>query len=223
MTGSVAIASPVSSALRAARVLSGNGEAARKGAVDDRVLVQQVLEGDERAFKRIVEEHFDAVARTVTGMLGASAEVDDAVQDVFIKLHANLATFRGDASLRTFVTRMAINRSLDVLRQRKRRRWMQTWGLASELDAAGATTPATTGLEQQDLDERLREALETLPRKQRTVVVLRLIEGLSTEETARVLDIKYGTVLSRLKRATDHLREVLSANGTLEMLEENPT
>jgi len=219
---SAAVITPVRmAALRVVRVSPGGGYADRAGNVDESALVAEVLGGDERAFRRIVEGHLDAVSRTVTGMLGPSAEVDDVVQDVFIKLHANLATFRGDASLRTFVTRMAINRSLDVLRQRKRRRWMQTWGLTSELDAAGATTPATTNLEQQDLDERLRHAIDRLPQKQRTVVVLRLVEGLSTEETAQVLDIKYGTVLSRLKRATDHLREVLSANGTLEMLEEN--
>lgn len=218
---SAAIIAPVRMpALRAVRVSHGNGRAERSGTFDDSALVEQVLRGDEHAFRRIVDGHIDAVSRTVTGLLGPSAEVDDVVQDVFIKLHANLATFRGDATLRTFVTRMAINRSLDVLRQRKRRRWMQSWGLSSELDAAGAVTPAHTPLEQKDLDLRLRGALNTLPEKQRTVVVLRLVEGLSTEETAQVLDIKYGTVLSRLKRATDHLREVLSGDGTLEMLEE---
>lgn len=218
---SAAIIAPVRMpALRAVSVSRGNGRAERSGDVDDSALVEQVLRGDEHAFRRIVEENLDAVSRTVTGMLGPSAEVDDVVQDVFIKLHANLATFRGDATLRTFITRMAINRSLDVLRQRKRRRWLQSWGLSSELDAAGWATPAPTSLEQKDLDLRLRGALNTLPEKQRTVVVLRLVEGLSTEETAQVLDIKYGTVLSRLKRATDHLREVLSGDGTLEMLEE---
>ncbi len=197
-----------------------NGRAEHTRNVDECTLVEQAHRGDERAFRQIVDQHLDAVSRTVTGMLGPSAEVDDVVQDVFIKLHANLATFRGDATLRTFVTRMAINRSLDVLRRRKRRQWMQSWGLTSELEAAGATTPAHTNLEKQDLDKRLRGALDSLPEKQRTVVVLRLIEGLSTEETARVLDIKYGTVLSRLKRATDYLRERLSENGTLDMLEE---
>ncbi len=218
---SAAVIAPVrTAALRAVGAQRGSVAAERAGSRDDSALVEQVVRGDEHAFRRIVDGHIDAVSRTVTGLLGPSAEVDDVVQDVFIKLHANLATFRGDATLRTFVTRMAINRSLDVLRQRKRRRWMQSWGLGSELDAAGAVAPAHTPLEQQDLDERLRKALDTLPEKQRTVVVLRLVEGLSTEETAQVLDIKYGTVLSRLKRATDQLRAVLSANGTLEMLED---
>lgn len=182
-------------------------------ASDDAELISGMLGGNEQAFRRIVEEHGDAVARIVTGMLGRSAEVDDVVQDVFIKLHAHLNTFRGDASLRTFVTRMAINQSLDVLRKRKRQRWIQSWGSPADLDHAGVAFEGPEPMESSDLDASLRRVLDTLPEKQRMVVVLRLVEGLSTEETAAMLGIKYGTVLSRLKRATDQLKDTLTRSG----------
>jgi RNA polymerase sigma-70 factor (ECF subfamily) len=129
---------------------------------------------------------------------------------VFVKLHAHLDTFRGDASLRTFITRIAINRSLDVLRARKRRRWLQAWGTSSDLESAGGHVEATDSVADAERNRILRRALNTLPEKQRVVVLLRLVEDLSTEETANVLGIKYGTVLSRLKRGTDALKIELS-------------
>ncbi len=176
----------------------------------DQVQTTAIRNGDERAFRRLVEEHLDSVTRTVTGLLGNTQEVDDVVQEVFVKLHANLDTFRGDASLRTFITRIAINRSLDVLRARKRRRWLQAWGTSSDLEAAGGSVEATDSVAEAERNQMLRRALNALPEKQRVVVLLRLVEELSTEETANVLGIKYGTVLSRLKRGTDALKIELS-------------
>lgn len=177
--------------------------------VDDS-LVAAIRHGDEWAFRRLVEEHMDSVARTVTGLLGNTQEVDDVVQEVFMKLHAHLGTFRGEASLRTFITRIAINRSLDVLRVRKRRRWLQAWGASNDLEAAGGSVEAVDMVADAERNRALRRALNTLPEGQRVVVLLRLVEELSTEETATVLGIKYGTVLSRLKRGTDALKLELS-------------
>jgi RNA polymerase sigma-70 factor (ECF subfamily) len=72
-------------------------------------LIAATLQGNDDAFRRIVERYMDEVSRTVTGMLGAGPEIDDVVQEVFIKLHRSLHTFRGDAALKTFIIRMAIN------------------------------------------------------------------------------------------------------------------
>lgn len=172
--------------------------------------VAAIQQGNEPAFRRLVEEHLDSVTRTVTGLLGNTQEVDDVVQEVFVKLHAHLSTFRGDASLKTFITRIAINRSLDVLRARKRRRWLQAWGSAHDLETAGGSVEAVDRVANAERNSALRRALNTLPESQRVVVLLRLVEDLSTEETANVLGIKYGTVLSRLKRGTDALKNELS-------------
>lgn len=187
---------------------------------DDNSIVEAVGHGDEQAFRRLVEEHLDSVTRTVTGLLGNTADVDDVVQEVFVKLHAHLGTFRGDASLRTFVTRIAINRSLDVLRVRKRRRWLQSWGTSADLEAAGGSVEAIDLPAESDQAAVLRRALNTLPESQRIVVLLRLVEELSTEETANVLGIKYGTVLSRLKRGMDALKTELSGDARTSLTED---
>lgn len=174
----------------------------------DEVLIDATMGGDDHAFRVIVERFIDEVSRTVTGMLGPGPEIDDVVQEVFIKLHRSLPSFRGDASLKTYVVRMAINKSLDALRKRKRSRWLQpwsseeTWDPPSDLSSDGDITGKERNLV-------LRAAVNRLPESQRAVIVLRLIEDLSTEETAKILDIPYGTVLSRLKRGLEKLKKDL--------------
>ena len=171
-------------------------------------LIAGTLDGNEDAFRQIVERYIDEVSRTVAGMLGAGPEIDDVVQEVFIKLHRSLHSFRGDSSLNTFVVRMAINKSLDALRKRKRMRWLQPWSHEEpwEPDSGERTDRGITDSEDLQL---LRKAVDRLPENQRAVVVLRLIEDYSTEETARILDVPYGTVLSRLKRGVEKLKKDL--------------
>jgi len=186
-------------------------------AAEDAVLVAAAADGDRRAFKELMDRYIDDVSRTVAGMLGAGQEVDDIVQDAFIRLYRALPTFRGDASVKTYVTRIAINRSLDELRARKRRRWLRPWEEVDGRDDLAGDRVASDDTESSDRDRVLRQAIDTLPAAQRAVVVLRMIEEYSTEETADILGIAYGTVLSRLKRGLDKLKETLSESGYTSM------
>ena len=174
----------------------------------DAELIEASMNGNDNAFRILVERFMDEVSRTVTGMLGPVPEVDDVVQEVFIKLHRSMASFRGDASLKTFVVRMAINKSLDALRKRKRTAWLKPWTdvQESEHQLSEDTDSEITSRERRS---ELRRAINKLPENQRAVIVLRLIEDISTEETSRILDVPYGTVLSRLKRGLDRLRTEL--------------
>ena len=169
-------------------------------------LIASSLNGGEEAFRHIVERYIDEVSRTVTGKLGPGPEIDDVVQEVFIKLHRSLHSFRGDSSLKTFVVRMAINKSLDALRKRKRMRWMQSWSHEEPWEPDSGER-ADQGMTDSEELKQLRAAVDRLPDNQRAVVVLRLIEDYSTEETARILDVPYGTVLSRLKRGVEKLKK----------------
>ncbi len=171
----------------------------------DQTLIDGTVGGNENAFRILVDRFMDEVSRTVTGMLGAIPEVDDVVQEVFIKLHQSLHSFRGDASLKTFIVRMAINKSLDALRRMKRRRWLQPWTTIENVELAAATR-SDENLDAKEDSRILRQAIDSLPEKQRSVIILRLVEDMSTEETARALDIPYGTVLSRLKRGVERLK-----------------
>ena len=164
-------------------------------------------QGDRGAFRVLVERYEAAVAATVVAMLGPSADVDDVAQEVFIRFYRTLDRFRGEASVGTYLKRIAVNRSLDVLRRRKRNRAR----FFSRDDPAPPPEPThdagAEGLERQQLVQR---AIERLPPKHRAVVVVRLIEGYSTEETADLLGVPYGTVLSRLSRAHDKLKTLLA-------------
>ncbi|MEM8485227.1 MAG: RNA polymerase sigma factor [Bacteroidota bacterium] len=175
----------------------------------DMVLVEKAREGDRKAFRTLVDQYQESVALTVVSMLGRSAEVDDVVQEAFIRCYQTLYRFRGEASFATYIKKIAINKSLDVLRRRKR-----FFGrLLSRDDPQQVVDEQTTtpeGLEQQERARLVHEAIAALPPKHRAVVVLRMIEGYSTEETAQLLDLPYGTVLSRLSRAQKKLKNVLA-------------
>lgn len=179
-------------------------------AADDVSLVERSQAGDRKAFRELVERHQQGVALTVTSMLGRSSDVDDVVQDVFLRCYQTLDRFRGDASFATYVKKIAINKSLDVLRRRKR-----FLGRFLSRDDDGQhiyepSAPTQDSLEKREQTQMVQAAIQALPPKHRAVVVLRMIEGYSTEETAQMLDLAYGTVLSRLSRAQKKLKEILT-------------
>lgn len=174
---------------------------------DDAALVARARKGDDDAFRVLVERHQAAVARTVFGMLGAGDDADDVGQETFVRFHGALASFRGESSVRTYLVRIAMSCALNTLRSQKRRELR----FVSDDDAlAAAVDPAPPGLSADDGQaERIRAALDRLNPEHRAVVVLRLLEERSTKETAEILQIPDGTVLSRLSRAVKQLRVTL--------------
>ncbi len=176
----------------------------------DEELVARAREGDRRAFRLLVERYEDDVAATVVAMLGPTGEVDDVAQEVFIRFYQSLERFRGEAAVSTYLKRIAINRSLDALRRRKR---LRNRFLSRDDETRPVTEPAFEeegSLEDQERKRLVHEAIQALPPKHRAVVILRMIEGYSTEETAEILEIPYGTVLSRLSRAHTKLKSLLT-------------
>jgi RNA polymerase sigma-70 factor (ECF subfamily) len=172
----------------------------------DQHLIAAARKGDDGAFEQIVRRYEPVVAATVIGMLGHCAEAEDVGQETFIRLYRSLGQFRGEASLKTYITRIAMNLSLNELRRRKRRRARITGRPVEEfhnLEAKGESAG------RRDTRKMVRQAIGQLDDKFRTVVVLRLIDGYSTDETAKILDIPVGTVLSRLARAQEKLKAVL--------------
>lgn len=169
--------------------------------------IQRARQGDQDAFRQIVEQHQQQVRATVQGMLGDTAEADDIAQEVFIQLHRNLSDFREEAKLSTYLSRIAINRSLNELKRRKRKgRWL-TFIRADGPEAGISDHSADPG--RQEMREALQKALQRLEPEFRAVVVLRLVEGYSVKETAEILQLPAGTVASRLARAQQKLRTIL--------------
>ncbi len=172
----------------------------------DEDLLQHSRDGNVAAFGVLVRRYEPKVAATVIGMLGECDEADDIGQETFVRFYHALRMFRGDSGIGTYITRIAINLSLNELRRRERRRLLFKRiepGNDAEEPAAIET------LDQFEEREAIRRAMESLSPKFRAVVTLRLIEGYSTEETADILQIPLGTVLSRLRRALRKLQSML--------------
>jgi RNA polymerase sigma-70 factor (ECF subfamily) len=137
-------------------------------------------------------------------MIHDSDETQDVVQDVFIRFYQALGQFRGEAQVKTYLTRIAINLSLNVLKYRRRKRL-----LLLPLNALRDSALRFDTEQVQDSNEEVFQALQRLSPEFRSVVVLRLWEGYSTEETAKILGLPVGTVLTRLWRAQKKLQRYL--------------
>jgi RNA polymerase sigma-70 factor (ECF subfamily) len=174
--------------------------------LSDRDLVEAARQGDSNAFKELVRRFEPVVAATVIGMLGNCTEAEDVGQETFIRFYKSLKNFRGDSSVRTYLTRIAMNLSLNEIKRRRRRRLLFSWKPVEEFhDIADPKRR-----DPEDLDtEIVSRAIQGLEEPFRAVIVLRLIDGYSTRETADILDLPVGTVLSRLSRAQKKLREIL--------------
>lgn len=169
--------------------------------LDDDELIARARTGDLSAFKAIVGRHEKRVAGIVKTMLGATAEAQDVGQEVFIRFFEALEQYRGDSALSTYLSRMAMNLALNELKRRQRSFWF-----FSSDETVAHQQPIPEGL---DLAEALQLAFRKLAPEFRAVATLRLVEGYSTEETASILSIPVGTVLSRLARAQKKLKEQL--------------
>lgn len=169
--------------------------------MDDAALVGLMKQGRQDALGEVVRRYRQQVARVVIGMLGNTPEADDVGQETFIRFWNNMDAYTHDARISTFLTRIAINLSINEIRKRKRK---QEWVSSAKAEAGRQVIDDT--LSGQYEREHIEAALRMLDEQQRAVVVMRLVQGYSTKETADMLNIPLGTVLSRLSRALDKLR-----------------
>ena len=170
---------------------------------DDVALVERVKAGDQKAFEQIVRQYKSMMARVIVGMLGNQNDADDVGQEAFIRFYRSVDQYKGDASLGTYLTRIAINLSLNALKKRKSRQWVSLEEKHDSMQRGQSPEHRS------DDEELVRKALEQLAPKYRAVVVLRLMQGYSTKETAKILKLPLGTVLSRLARAQEKLKPII--------------
>ncbi len=169
-------------------------------------LVDTARRGDEQAFREIVRRLEGRVAATVIGMLGPGPEADDVGQEVFVRLYRALPKFRGDSTLASYVTRIAINLCRNEWQRRKRRSNIFVRDESDQSDNVPGPAGDADSLPERDL---IRRALLQLAAEYREVIVLRLMDGFSTREAAGILDVPEGTVTSRLARGQMKLRAIL--------------
>ncbi len=174
---------------------------------DDSELVTASLNGDKQAFGEIVTRYQKMVARTVKGMLGDSVFSEDIGQEVFIKLYYSLSEFRGEAKLSTYIQKIAVNLTLNEIKRRKKFFSMFSQKGNNEMYEFEVADHDTE--EKREASEIVNKALMSMDPKFRIIVAMRMLQGYSTKETAEILDLPLGTVLSRLSRAQEQLKNIL--------------
>ena len=176
---------------------------------DDRELLRRASEGDQAAFRELLGRHARYLYGIAHSLTRNPADAEDLVQETWIG--AIRSTFRGEASVRTWLVSILVRQVATLRRSKRRSKWrlVLPWfsGRDAESDsspeAEPAVPPATSGSEAR-MD--LSRMLETLSPEHREVIVLRELEGLSYEEMAVTLGVPRGTVESRLHRAREQLR-----------------
>jgi RNA polymerase sigma-70 factor, ECF subfamily len=171
----------------------------------DLELIQQWKAGDQRAARQLVERHAPAVARFAASS-GAREEVDELVQDTFVRAFASIDSFRGDSSLRTWLFTIVRRLMLDRRRAARRRDEVPVveTDFATEYDALDGVVASET-------QARLRGAIDRLTETQREVFVLRVTEGLSYREIAETVGTTEGAARVHYHNALRSVKEYLDA------------
>ena len=180
----------------------------------DEVLVRAAQGGDGRAFRAILTKYNRRLYRIARGILRNDTDAEDAVQEAYVNAFTHLATFRGDSSLSTWLSRIVMNEALGRLRTRRPMAEfveVETPSQAAEIiqfPNTVRTDPERT-MAQRELLRLVERVTDELPDVYRTVFVTRVIEGMSVEDTAELLGIRIETVKTRLHRARKLVREHL--------------
>lgn len=182
--------------------------------MSDRELVARAAAGDDDAFAALVTRYSDFVFTIVVRIVIDEEDARDVAQDAFVRAHRALGKFRGDSKFSSWLYRIAVNRALTHLKQRKRRPSPVSLGEVPQLESSVLDTVKRSDPER-DLfrSERARtvvRAVEKLPPNYRTVVTLFYLEERSYKEVAAILGIPMGTLKTYLHRARAILRQTLA-------------
>jgi RNA polymerase sigma-70 factor (ECF subfamily) len=185
---------------------------------EEALLLARLRSGDERAYELVVERHAGRMLAAARRILRSDEDAQDAVQDAFLSAFKALDRFQGDSRLGTWLHRIAINAALMKLRSQKRRNEQDVQGLLPRFKdgdghheiaprkwAASADAPVMV----EESRALVRSMIDQLPDNYRVALVLRDMEGLSTEEVAERLGVSPNAAKIRVHRARQALRELL--------------
>lgn len=181
---------------------------------DEAELVARSRRGDADAFDRLVTANRERVYMVAYHIVRNAEEALDVVQETFLRAWKNLARFDGKASLGSWLSRIASNASIDLVRRRQSHPQTEFEAVPMKIDAASRTTPSRPEMPGDSLDlaeirERFQRAIDTLSPEHRAVILLKEIEDLSYQEIADHIGCSIGTVMSRLFYARKNLQNQL--------------
>lgn len=175
---------------------------------EDEVLIDRFKRGETEAFDRLMALHMDKLFALAWGVLQDREEAKDAVQEVFIRLHAALPSFPSENNLSAWLYRVCLNHCIDRKRRAKRAPYELTEEDWDRLQGSERDEPEFRAY-QSEMGRMIRSAVEQLPERQRLVFILRHYKLLSINEIADAMGCTPGAVKAHLSRATAHLRDRL--------------
>ncbi len=184
-------------------------------------LVRRAQNGDVSAFEMLIEEYQKRIFSIAYRMIQHQEDAADLTQDVILKIYKNLDKFKGDSKFSTWVYRIATNTCLDEIKKSQRR---TTYSLDKEVETDEGSMTAEIAdkgptpeeeAERKDVKKAVYAAIEQLGTEHKKVNILRDLQGLSYEEIAKILQCSVGTVKSRISRARESLKKILSKNREL--------
>src|SRR6266704_2330296 len=189
---------------------------AANDASEDQQLVKRAQLGHLEAYDELVRRYQERIYATIYHMTSNHEDANDLAQETFIKAYQALRSFKGDSSFYTWIYRIAVNKSINFLKQRKHRAHMSL----NDLDFNAEHDPDLVALISDktprrdinlaELQEKLNAAMQKLSEPHRLVVTLHDVQGASHEEIAKIMDCNIGTVRSRLFYARQQLQAYLS-------------
>jgi RNA polymerase sigma-70 factor (ECF subfamily) len=184
--------------------------------VDEMTLVRSARHGDLEAYDELVRRYQERIYATVYHMTANHEDANDLAQEAFIKAFQALKSFKGGSSFYTWVYRIAVNKTINFLKQRKNKAQLSL----DDIDFNAEHDPDLIALISEktprreigltELQEKLNTAMQKLSEPHRLVVTLHDVQGLSHEEIAEIMDCNIGTVRSRLFYARQQLQAYLS-------------
>ena len=190
--------------------------------VDDAVLVEQCRQGDRTAMERLILRYQNRIYNIILKMCANPDDAAELTQETFVKIIESIDRFEGRSGFYTWAFRIAVNLTLNFCQRRGKIGYSsldaednehspQARAQLKELLSDSSSPDPAAVAQNKELSRMVLETLMKLDDAQRTVVVLRDIEGMNYAEIARVLGVELGTVKSRLSRARSNLREILES------------
>ena len=188
--------------------------------VSEKKIIEKVLGGDANAFEELVLKYEKTVYNLALRMVGDRDDASDMTQEAFIKAYGSLSSFRGDSKFSVWIYRIATNVCLDFLRSKSRKQQVSLTVSDDDDEDAQLDIPDPSSAPEQQLMQKMsmqsvEEGLKTLPDKQRQILVMRELGGMSYAEIGAALSLEEGTVKSRIFRARKRLCAYLIKRGNI--------
>jgi len=184
--------------------------------MNDKELIQKIAAKDHAAIKALVDRYQSLVINTCYNLLGNRQDAEDVAQEVFLQVYKSAKKFRQEAKLSTWLYRIAVNRSLNFIRDKKQSGWLRSLSSllegerqrVAEVPASDSDRPDVV-LEKKERNVMLQKAIDSLPGKQRAAFIFHKYEGMSYQEIAEILHRSLSSVESLIHRAKSNLQKKL--------------